>query len=80
MLTPQYSVRQLLLLVALSAVVCLVPALAARGHQWAVALAAALFGTMALLVIAGLLTVVTRVLGAAFGRRRESASENGNDA
>jgi hypothetical protein len=80
MLTPQYSVRQLLLLVALSAVACLVPALAAQGHQWAVALAAGLFGAMALLVTAGLLTVVTRGLGMAFGRRRDGAVEGRKDA
>jgi F0F1-type ATP synthase assembly protein I len=80
MLTPQFSVRQLLLLVALSAMVCLVPALAAQGRQWAIALSAALFGGMALLVIGGLLTVATRTLGAAFGRRRTRTSDGGSKA
>lgn len=79
MLTPQYSVRHLLLLVTLSAVVCLVPAVAARGYLWAIALSVALCGAIVLLAIQGLLYVVTRSIGAALGRRGAKAT-SGNDA
>lgn len=77
MLTPQYSIRHLLLLVTLSAVVCLVAAVAARGYLWAVALSVALLSAMALLVIQGVLYIVTRTIGMALGRRRTSATEGG---
>lgn len=68
MLTPRYTVRHLLLLVALCAVVCVVPALAARGHQWAVALAVALFAVVVLFAVSGFLYVTSGVLGAMLAR------------
>ena len=79
MLTPQYSLRHLLLLVTLSAVVCFVPAVAAQGHLWAVALSVALFAAMVFFVIQGLLCVVTRAIGMVIGRRRASAAGGGKD-
>ena len=74
MLTPQYSVRHLLLAVTLAAAVCLVPAMAARGHDWAVALSVALYGLAALLLTLGLLCGVTRAVGGLFARGNTGAA------
>jgi hypothetical protein len=76
MLTPQYSVRHLLLAITLAAVVCLVPALAARGHAWALALSVALYGAAVLLLTVGLLCAATRAIGA-LARRPRSRAEPG---
>jgi hypothetical protein len=70
MLTPQYSVRHLLVAVTLAAVVCLVPAMAARGHDWAIALSVALYGAVVLLLTVGLLCAATRASGALVRRAR----------
>jgi hypothetical protein len=63
----------LLLLVTLSGVLCLVPAMAARGHLWAVAASVALFGALLLLVVQGLLLLATQAVGRLVKRRAAAA-------
>ncbi|MGD9721161.1 MAG: hypothetical protein AB7O59_03790 [Pirellulales bacterium] len=51
MLAPQFTLRRLLLWVAVSAVVCLIGAAAARGQLWAAGVLVALFGFVLILGI-----------------------------
>ncbi|REK08937.1 MAG: hypothetical protein DWQ37_18905 [Planctomycetota bacterium] len=68
MLTPQFSLRRLLFVVTVCAVLCLVPAVATRGYVWAIAAAFAMAGIGVLFAIQALLYVVSRGLGAALSR------------
>jgi hypothetical protein len=69
MLAPQYSLRRLLALVALSAVACLIVAAATRGHVWAAAVVIALFGLVVTMLVQGLLFIVARGVGMLLQRR-----------
>jgi hypothetical protein len=80
MLVPSYSLRRLLILVTLSGVVCLVPAMATRGHLWAIAASVALAAALVLAVIGGLLFIVTRAVASASDRRGISAADTGRPA
>ncbi len=62
MLTPQFSLRRLLLIVTVSAVLCLIPALATRGYLWGVGLALALAGALVLAGLQILLFALSRVV------------------
>jgi hypothetical protein len=75
MLLPAYSLRRLLLVVTLSGLLCLVPAMAARGYLWAIAAATALVAAIVLVVIQGVLFLVTRALGSALARRTAGAAK-----
>lgn len=69
MMLPTYSLRRLMLLVTLSGVVCLVPAMAARGYLWAIAATVALVAALVLLVIQGSLFLAILTLARLFARR-----------
>lgn len=77
MLLPPFSLRRLFLFVTLSGLVCLVPAMAARGYLWAVAAAVALFGAIVLLAINALLFLVTRAVTGLFKRPRGATQGSG---
>ena len=64
MLTPQYSLRRLLILVTLSAIACLVVGLAARGSIWALAVSMGLLGGGVLVIIQGLTYLAVRMFAA----------------
>lgn len=70
MLTPQFSLRRLLLLVTLCGVLCLVPAVATRGYVWATAVAFALAGVGVLLAVQAALFLVSRGLAELVDRDR----------
>jgi hypothetical protein len=73
MLTPQFSLRRLLLIVTVSAVLCLIPAVATRGYLWAVGLALALVGVFVLAGIQILLFALSRVAGMYVERQQARA-------
>jgi hypothetical protein len=71
---PAFTLRRLLLVVTLCGFVFLVPAMAARGHLWAIAAAAALVGGGVLLAICGLSYLALRAInGLVAGRGRKPA-------
>ncbi len=63
MLSPQFSLRRLLLFVTVCAVLCLVPAVAAQGYLWALAFATGLAGALALLAVQSALYLLTCATG-----------------
>jgi hypothetical protein len=75
MITPQYSVRGLLILVTASAALCLVLALAARGHVGAVAACVAIAGGVVMALVYGLSLAVTLALCQVVGRRNDRTGE-----
>lgn len=68
--TPRFTLRRLLLLVTLCAVLSMVAAVAAQGMLWAAGLAMAAFGGAVLLVVGLLLHVVTMLAGQLLNRSR----------
>ncbi len=68
--TPRFTLRRLLLLVTVCAVLSLVPAAAGQGTLWIVGLAMALFSGAMLLVVGGLLYVLTMLAGNLVSRVR----------
>lgn len=75
MLTPQFSLRRLLLIVTVSAVLCLIPAVATRGYLWGVGLALALGGEFVLAGIQVLLFAMSRVVGVYVEKQQARAAE-----
>jgi membrane protein implicated in regulation of membrane protease activity len=75
MLTPQFSLRRLLLIVTVSAVLCLIPAVATRGYLWALGVALALVGAFVLAGFQVLLFAVSRVVGVYVERRQAQAAQ-----
>ena len=75
MLTPQFSLRRLLLIVTVSAVLCLIPAVATRGYLWGVGLALALAGAFVLAGFQILLFAVSRVVGIYVEKQRARAGQ-----
>ncbi len=75
MLTPQFSLRRLLLIVTVCAVLCLVPVVASRGYIWAVGLVLALAGAIVLAAIQIVLFAVVRGVGV-FEKNRSSAVQS----
>ncbi len=69
MLAPQYSLRRLLALVAMSAVACLMVAAATRGQVWATAVVIALLGFVVTMIVQGLLFILARGFGMLLARR-----------
>jgi hypothetical protein len=59
-------------LVTFSGFVCLIVAAAVRGHMWAVAAVIAMLGLVVTIACYGLLYLVTRGIGAALDRRKET--------
>jgi hypothetical protein len=68
MLTPQFTLRRLLLIVTVFAVLSLVPTVAARGYLWAVCLAMAILGAFVLAAISAVGFLITRALAAVVER------------
>jgi hypothetical protein len=68
MLTPQFSLRRLLLLVTACAVVSLILASGSRGYQWGLALSIAFGAAVALLLLYGLTYAMIQGLGLALAR------------
>ena len=68
--TPRFTLRRLLLLVTVCAVLSLVPAAAGQGTLWIAGLAMALFAGAMLLVVGGLLYVLTMLAGQVVSRVR----------
>jgi len=75
MLTPQFSLRRLLLIVTVSAVLCLIPAAAARGYLWGVGLALALVAAFVLAGLQVLLFAVSRLVGIVIERQEARAAQ-----
>ena len=73
MLTPQFTLRRLLLIVTVCAVLSLVPTVAARGYLWAVALAMALLGAAVLAAVSAAGFVITRGLAVLVERNQAQA-------
>ena len=73
MLTPQFTLRRLLFIVTVCAVLSLVPTIAARGYLWAVALAMALLGALVLAVVSAAGFVLTRGLAVLVERNQAAA-------
>jgi hypothetical protein len=74
MLMPSYSLRRLLAFVTLSGVLCLVPAMAARGYLWAIVASVALVAAAVLAAIQALLFLLTRAAGSALGGREQTSA------
>jgi hypothetical protein len=74
MLMPSYSLRRLLAFVTLSGVLCLVPAMAARGYLWAIVASVALVAAAVLAAIQALLFLLTRAVGSALGGREQTSA------
>jgi hypothetical protein len=68
--TPRFTLRRLLLLVTVCAVLSLVPAVAARGTLWIAGVATAAFAGVVLLVLGVLLYVLVMLAGHLINRTR----------
>jgi len=79
MLTPQYSLRRLLVLVTLSAVACLVVGLAARGSTWALAVSMGLLSGVVLLSIQGVMFLIVRTFSGVLDSLPQAATNKSSN-
>jgi hypothetical protein len=76
---PQFSMRQLLVIVTLAGALCLVPALAAKGFLWTLAPLTALAAAFVFLLLGAVLFVMTGGVVAALGGFKSAARQRPHD-
>lgn len=70
--TPQFSLRRLLVLVTVCAVLCLIPILTGNAKLWAAGVVVAVVAAALLLAVNAALYAVVQILGRTLARRRSS--------
>jgi hypothetical protein len=70
MLTPRFTLRRLFLIVAVCAVLALVPTFAAEGHLWILCLAMAAIGAVLLAVFSAIGYAIVRLLAVIIQRNQ----------